>query len=578
MEMAKLADFLGLGIHKELIDALQANGINEPTPIQEKAIPVVLEGKDVIAQAQTGTGKTLAFVLPILENADPQATHVQALILTPTRELALQITAEVKKLTEKLEDIQVLAVYGGQDVNQQLRKLKGKIHVVIATPGRLLDHLRRGTIDLSQVSMFVLDEADQMLHMGFLPEVEDIMANTPFEKQTLLFSATMSEQVQSLAKRFMQKPENIKVQGKRITLDDIRQIAVETTDRAKQATLCSLLDEQRPFLAVIFCRTKRRASKLNAELQGLDYMSDELHGDLSQAKREDVMKRFREARIQYLVATDVAARGLDVEGVTHVFNYDIPEDVDSYIHRIGRTGRAKEKGTAFTLVAAKDWGQLREIEQGINLSLERREMDRGESGDQKKQKPERERAEKADRQGDKQGRGKGKSAEGREQGSRGRRDGDGRRQAKGGGSERNSGKRERVEGRFEGKAKGRDHTAGGFERKPKDGSRATTGGFEYKPKKGNRATTGGFEYKPKKGNRATTGGFDRKPKDGNRAAGGTGHKPKEGNRAASGFDRKSSGSSKKPVSAQRSSARPNAKPGKRTSSAPANRTSRKKSR
>ncbi|MBY0084857.1 MULTISPECIES: DEAD/DEAH box helicase [Brevibacillus] len=553
MEMAKLADFWRLGIHKELIDALQANGITEPTSIQEKAIPVVLEGKDVIAQAQTGTGKTLAFILPILEKVDPEATHVQALILTPTRELALQITAEVKKLVAMLDDIHVLAVYGGQDVNQQLRKLAGKIQVVIATPGRLLDHLRRGTIDLSQVSMFVLDEADQMLHMGFLPEVEDIMAKTPFDKQTMLFSATMSEQVQSLAKRLMKKPENIQVQGKRITLEDIRQIVVETTDRAKQDTLCRLLDEQRPFLAVIFCRTKRRASKLNAALQGLDYMSDELHGDLSQAKREDVMKRFREARIQYLVATDVAARGLDVEGVTHVFNYDIPEDVDSYIHRIGRTGRAKEKGTAFTLVAAKDWGQLREIEEGINLSLERREMDRGESGDQKKQtrqqRPESDRSRKEERRGDKQGRGKdkGKPAERRQQGSgERRRDGEGRQQKSGG---------------FDRKPKERDRAAGGFDRKPKERDRAA----------------GGSDRKPKDGNRAA-GGFERKPKDGNRAAGGTGRKPKEGNRATSGFDRKSSGSGKKPVSAQRSSARPNAKPGKRTSAAPANRTSRKKSR
>ncbi len=551
MEMAKLADFRRLGIREELIHALQENGITEPTPIQEKAIPVVLEGKDVISQAQTGTGKTLAFVLPILEKADPQATHVQALILTPTRELALQITAEVKKLVAKLDDIHVLAVYGGQDVNQQLRKLARKIQVVIATPGRLLDHLRRGTIDLSQVSMFVLDEADQMLHMGFLPEVEDIMAKTPFDKQTMLFSATMSEQVQSLAKRFMKKPENIQVQGKRITLEDIRQIVVETTDRAKQDTLCSLLDEQRPFLAVIFCRTKRRASKLNAALQGLDYMSDELHGDLSQAKREDVMKRFREARIQYLVATDVAARGLDVEGVTHVFNYDIPEDVDSYIHRIGRTGRAKEKGTAFTLVAAKDWGQLREIEEGIKLSMERRVMDRGEPGDQKKQarqqRSEPDRSGKDERRGDKQGRGKGKPAERRQQGSgERRRDGEGRQQKSGG---------------FDRKPKERDRAAGGFDRKPKERDRAA----------------GGFERKPKERDRAA-GGFDRKPKDGNRAAGGTGRKPKEGNRAASGFDRKPSGSSKKPVSAQRSSARPNAKPGKRTSSAPASRTSRKKSR
>ncbi len=376
MEMAKLADFFRLGIRKELVYTLQENGITEPTPIQEQSIPVIFAGKDVISQAQTGTGKTLAFVLPILEQADPQATHVQALILTPTRELALQITAEVKKLTARLDDIHVLAVYGGQDVDRQMRKLAGKKQIVIATPGRLLDHLRRGTIELSNVSTFVLDEADQMLHMGFLPEVEEIIATTSPDRQTLLFSATMPAQVRSLAKRFLRQPEDIHVQGKRITLDDIKQIVVETTDRQKQATLRGLLDEARPFLAVIFCRTKRRASTLNAALQGYGYVSDELHGDLSQAKREDVMKRFREARIQYLVATDVAARGLDVEGITHVFNYDIPEDVDSYIHRIGRTGRAGEQGIAYTLVAAKDRMLLEMIEKGIKLPLERIGMEK----------------------------------------------------------------------------------------------------------------------------------------------------------------------------------------------------------
>ncbi|WP_289138164.1 DEAD/DEAH box helicase [uncultured Brevibacillus sp.] len=370
-ELTKLADFFRLGINQELVYTLQENGITEPTLIQEKSIPVILAGKDVISQAQTGTGKTLAFVLPILEQADPQATYVQALILTPTRELALQITAEVKKLTARLDDIHVLAVYGGQDVDRQMRKLAGKKQIVIATPGRLLDHLRRGTIELSSVSTFVLDEADQMLHMGFLPEVEEIIATTSPDRQTLLFSATMPAQVRSLAKRFLKQPEDIHVQGKRITLDDIKQIVVETTDRQKQATLRGLLDEARPFLAVIFCRTKRRASTLNAALQGYGYVSDELHGDLSQAKREDVMKRFREARIQYLVATDVAARGLDVEGITHVFNYDIPEDVDSYIHRIGRTGRAGEQGIAYTLVAAKDRNLLEMIEKGIKLPLER---------------------------------------------------------------------------------------------------------------------------------------------------------------------------------------------------------------
>lgn len=371
MEMATLADFTAVGIRKELLEALKENGITEPTPIQEKTIPVALTGRDVISQAQTGTGKTLAFVLPILEQADPEAAHVQSLILTPTRELALQITAEVQKLTAKLDEIHVLAVYGGQDAERQMRKLAGKKQIVIATPGRLLDHMRRGTIDLSTVSTLVLDEADQMLHMGFLPEVEEIIGKTPWDRQTMLFSATMPDQVRSLANRFMRQPEDIRVQGKRITLDDIKQIVVETTDRAKQSTLRSLIDEHRPFLAVIFCRTKRRASTLNAALQGFDYMSDELHGDLSQAKREAVMKRFRESRIQFLVATDVAARGLDVEGVTHVFNYDIPEDVDSYIHRIGRTGRAGERGIAFTLVTPKDRPYLEMIEKGIGLKLER---------------------------------------------------------------------------------------------------------------------------------------------------------------------------------------------------------------
>lgn len=435
--MANLADFLALGIRPELYDTLKANGITEPTPIQEKAIPVVLSGKDVISQAQTGTGKTLAFVLPILEKADPQAMHVQALILTPTRELALQITNEVKKLTAKLDDIHVLAVYGGQDVDRQMRKLEGKKQVVIATPGRLLDHMRRGTIQLSTVSMLVLDEADQMLHMGFLPEVEEIIGSTPWDRQTLLFSATMPGQVRSLANRFMRQPEDIKVQGKRITVDDIRQIVVETTDRAKQSTLRSLIDEHRPFLAVIFCRTKRRASTLNAALQGYGYDSDELHGDLSQAKREDVMKRFREAKIQLLVATDVAARGLDVEGVTHVFNYDIPEDVDSYIHRIGRTGRAGERGIAFTLVAPKDRPYLEMIEKGINLTLERQGRDSSAVVQSRKPMQEKGNRDAKARRGQKQDRPKGKLGE-QKTGGFGRKSNSGDRKASGGGGSRKS--------------------------------------------------------------------------------------------------------------------------------------------
>lgn len=369
--MIYLKDFLQLGIHETLQKTLRENGIAEPTPIQEKAIPVVLDGKDIIGQAKTGTGKTLAFALPIIEKIDPEASHVQALIVAPTRELALQITTEIEKLLVHIDDIHVLAIYGGQDVAQQMRKLKGSTHIVVATPGRLLDHVRRETIELSKVSMLVLDEADQMLHFGFLPEMEEIMEQTPYTRQTMLFSATMPKQIQLLAKRYMQKPEIIKIQHVEVTVTNIKQRVVETTDRAKQDTLRYLMERDQPFLAIIFCRTKRRTSKLYEALKGYGYNCDELHGDLSQAKRERVMKRFRDAEIQYLIATDVAARGLDVDGVTHVFNYDIPEDVESYIHRIGRTGRAGGSGLAITLVAPKDRAYLQEIEKGIRTTLQR---------------------------------------------------------------------------------------------------------------------------------------------------------------------------------------------------------------
>ncbi|TCP52157.1 ATP-dependent RNA helicase DeaD [Tumebacillus sp. BK434] len=366
-----MADFESLGIRPELVRALTAHAIFEATPVQERAIPVVLTGSDVVAQAQTGTGKTLSFVLPILEKIDPSRNEVQALIVTPTRELALQITAEVKKMILFLEGVNVLAVYGGQDVEAQLKRLKRAMHVVVATPGRLLDHVSRGSIDLGGVQTLVLDEADQMLHMGFLPEVNMIMDELPLDRQTLLFSATMPENVRKLADRYLRVPEDIQVESKRVTLDEIQQIVIETTDRGKKDTVMKLIEKHQPYLAILFCRTKRRASSLNEALQAAGYASDELHGDLSQAKRERVMKAFRDAKLQLLVATDVAARGLDVEGVTHVFNYDIPQDVESYIHRIGRTGRAGEKGVAFTIVAPNDRQELTMIERGIGMKMER---------------------------------------------------------------------------------------------------------------------------------------------------------------------------------------------------------------
>ncbi|SDI51517.1 DEAD/DEAH box helicase [Paenibacillus naphthalenovorans] len=364
----KKNEFALLGVSTELAKSLQKHGLTEPTPIQREAIPTALTGKDIIAQAQTGTGKTLAFVLPILETIDPGRPHVQALIVTPSRELAIQITEEVKRWSP-LKGVRVLSAYGGQDVERQIRKLEGSIHIIVATPGRLLDHLRRGTVQLHKLSILVLDEADQMLHMGFFPEVEEIISATPSRRQTLLFSATMPQRIRELAKAYMRQPVEIEVKAKRITLDEIEQVVIQTTDRGKFEALCKLIEEENPYLAMIFCRTKLRASKLNHELLERGYASDELHGDLTQAKREQVMKRFREAKIQLLVATDVAARGLDVEGITHVFNYDIPHEAESYIHRIGRTGRAGQRGKAITFAAPRDTTYLELIEKGIKSRL-----------------------------------------------------------------------------------------------------------------------------------------------------------------------------------------------------------------
>ncbi|WP_018754663.1 DEAD/DEAH box helicase [Paenibacillus terrigena] len=365
--------FNKLGLRTELVLKLQELGISSPTPIQEESIPFIQNEHDVIAEAQTGTGKTLAFVLPMLERINVNNDGVQGLILTPTRELAIQITSELKKLAPVV-GARVLAAYGGQDVERQLRKLEGAVHIVVATPGRLLDHLRRGSITLGKLKMLVLDEADQMLHMGFLTDVQDIIVQTPTRRQTLLFSATMPQQVRQLAQAYMKQPHHVKVEAKQVTLTEITQIAMQVSDRSKFNDLCTLIEQQHPYLAVVFCRTKRRASKLNQELQEQGYASDELHGDLTQAKREQVMKKFREAKLQILVATDMAARGLDIEGVTHVFNYDIPADAELYIHRIGRTGRAGNTGTAITFVTSHDRGALEVIERGIRMTLPKRQL------------------------------------------------------------------------------------------------------------------------------------------------------------------------------------------------------------
>ncbi|PPA70504.1 DEAD/DEAH box helicase [Jeotgalibacillus proteolyticus] len=346
-----------------------------PTPVQERTIPLLLEGRDVLAQAKTGTGKTIAYLTPLLQKINVEKNELQALILAPTRELAIQITEECKKLQDDAVASSVLSIYGGQDMDRQMKALKRGVHVAVATPGRLLDHLRRETINLSTVSMLVIDEADQMLHFGFLEDVEDIIEETGTDRQMGLFSATLSKDIRKLAKRYMTSPETIHIRDDSNLVEEIEHYAIEVSDREKLGALCTTIDETRPFLGIIFCRTIRRVSNLYGDLKSRGYLVGELHGDLSQSKRETVMKQFKTAKLQLLVATDVASRGIDIEGITHVFNYDVPEDTESYIHRIGRTGRAGEAGVAFTLAAPKDKELMRNIEQGIQYEIPRKEVE-----------------------------------------------------------------------------------------------------------------------------------------------------------------------------------------------------------
>lgn len=364
--------FKAMGLNENLLNNLKKQGITTPTPIQDLTIPAILDGCDLIAEAQTGTGKTLAFLLPMFQQFDCDCNHVQGLIVTPTRELAIQITSEAKKLAAG-SDIKILAVYGGQDSGAQLRKLNNNVDLVIATPGRLLDHLRRDTIDLNHLKTLVLDEADQMLLIGFKNEVEMILKSTNKKKQMLCFSATLDSKVKKLAYRSMNDPLELSVEKESITLDAIEQKVITASDRWKQEALLKELDKTNPFLGIIFCRTKRRADKLEEEMSIQKYNCSKLHGDMKQSARQRVIKSFRDAKIQYLIATDVAARGLDITGVTHIYNYDIPETPENYIHRIGRTGRMGEDGIAITFVAPRDESLLSDIEKEIRMTIPKEE-------------------------------------------------------------------------------------------------------------------------------------------------------------------------------------------------------------
>jgi ATP-dependent RNA helicase DeaD len=365
-----MTTFGELGLSEAILKAVQELGYEEPTPIQSRTIGVMLTGNDLIAQAQTGTGKTAAFALPMIDKVDHNAPGVQSLVLTPTRELAVQVSEAISRYG-KYCDTRALPIYGGQSIDLQLRALRRGVHIVVGTPGRLLDHMRRGTLDLSAVRTIVLDEADEMLNMGFIEDIEAILQAVPETRQTALFSATMPHEIVALAQRYMRTPEQIKVANEQLTVPQIRQLYYEVAGRDKIEALARILDMEMPTSAIIFCRTKAGVDELGERLGARGYGVELLHGDLSQAMRDRVMKKFRENQVELLVATDVAARGLDVEHVSHVINFDIPMDPESYVHRIGRTGRAGRAGEAITLVSPRERRMLKLIERLTSSPIQR---------------------------------------------------------------------------------------------------------------------------------------------------------------------------------------------------------------
>jgi ATP-dependent RNA helicase DeaD len=353
--------FSELGLSDRLLTAISNSGFEEATPIQAETIPMVLKGEDVIGQAQTGTGKTAAFGLPILQNIDFDNPNVQALIISPTRELAIQTQEEVYRLG-KDEKAKVQVVYGGADIRRQINALKGHPQIVVGTPGRILDHIRRHTLKLEHIKTLVLDEADEMLNMGFLDDIESIIKQTPKDRQTLLFSATMPAQIKRVGVQFMKDPHQVKIKAKELTTDLIDQYYVRVKEYEKFDVMTRFFDVQDPEVTIVFCRTKRRVDEVSKGLEARGYKAAGLHGDLTQARRTQIMQQFKQAKIDILVATDVAARGIDISGVTHVYNYDIPQDPDGYVHRVGRTGRAGQHGVSITFATPNEMDYLREIE------------------------------------------------------------------------------------------------------------------------------------------------------------------------------------------------------------------------
>ena len=353
--------FKELDLDPRLLSAINEAGFEETTPIQAQTIPLVMSGADVIGQAQTGTGKTAAFGLPILNAVDTQSSNIQALIISPTRELAIQTQEELYRLGSD-KKVKVQSVYGGSDIRRQIRALKNHPQIVVGTPGRMLDHINRHTLKLGNVNTVVLDEADEMLDMGFVEDIESILSNVPNKHQTLLFSATMPKPIMKIADKFMTEPKIVKIKSKELTADKIDQYFVKAKEFEKFDLMTRLFDVQAPELALIFGRTKRRVDELTRGLQARGYNAEGIHGDLSQDKRTSVLRKFKAGKLDFLVATDVAARGLDVSGVDYVYNFDIPQDSESYVHRIGRTGRAGAHGNSVTFVSNSEMDYLKDIE------------------------------------------------------------------------------------------------------------------------------------------------------------------------------------------------------------------------
>ncbi len=351
-----------LNIDERILRAIEDMGFEETSPIQTQAIPAVCEGIDVVGQAQTGTGKTAAYTIPMLMKIDPQIKKPQAIVLCPTRELAVQVAEEIRKLAKYMSDIKVLPVYGGQEIVRQIKSLKTGVQIIVGTPGRVMDHMRRKTVKFDNINMVILDEADEMLDMGFREDMETILTETPEDRQTVMFSATMPKAIMDIARNFQKDARIIKVVRKELTVSNIEQFYYEVRPKNKTEVLCRLIDIYNPRLSVVFCNTKRQVDELISELKGRGYFADGIQGDMKQQQRDRVMDDFRSGKVDILIATDVAARGIDVDDVDMVFNYDIPQDEEYYVHRIGRTGRAGRSGMALSFISGKEVYKLKDIE------------------------------------------------------------------------------------------------------------------------------------------------------------------------------------------------------------------------